>query len=435
MTASRTYLHILLAAALAVAVGVTVVLLSAAWLRSAPDDAPTAVVATTAPRSDMPTFPPATLDSRPDLSASGDHVEVCGVGWVKAKPLPEDPVPKATYAAADAALDAAAQSLLKAGSAAERAAAFYMLRGVTWQRAMDAYLLASPGCAEDAACVQRATEQGSREAAVVARRFAHEGLATLDPRFYALAYHACGRGVEGGRTDAACTQFTAVRWAQLDASNAAPWLLLADAAHARKDAAARDEALLRASKAAYSDPYFESLFALAEHPLVRNAPPATRLAVMIRITGLWAAFPHPQLLSVSQACSAAAVGEADRRQMCSDLAQLFTERSTSPLQLALGIRIGERVGWPAERLAAPTERLDALNAVQSASPLDWTSCAALARAEAHQRALLRHGELGAAERQAASTGRTTAELAAEWRAKRRPGARTTDAPKVPAAKP
>jgi len=424
--------RVLLAAVGVAAVVVVVALLWPFSPHRTPGEPATAAAASPQATAAAQGFPPATLDPRPDLSTSPDHVEVCGLGWVKLKKF-EDPFPATVYAAADAAIHQATTALMERGAGVERAVGMYMRRGTEWIRAQDEHRAANPGCDQDPVCTARSTQLARDASLRVSEAFAREGLATLDGRFYAIAYYACDRGVEGKVETGDCARYSAARWAQLEPQNATPWLILAGAAQEQKDNAARDEALRRASKAAYSDYPIRSLFMLVDHPALRAQDSATRLAVMVRLTGLWAAFPIPPLQSIAQICAASAMADTERKQMCGDLARLFTENGADLLQFSFGIRIGERAGWPSDRVAALRERMDAVNLVTTTIPDDMWSCESMRKWELRFEHILKHGELANAERLAAATGRTTADLAREWRVRNptRP-ARGAQSPSTPA---
>lgn len=406
-------------AVLTVVGAAAVVVVALLWKYSphrSPDE-PAIAVAVPSAATAAQGFPPATLDPRPDLSASPDHIEICGIGWVKAKPL-EDPLPKAVYAAADAALDDAASAMIRSGSGAERAAAMSIQRGTAWYRTAEEHRRANPGCDQDPACTA-AGDRLARDASLrAAQALAQEGLATLDPKVYAVCYYACDRGVEGSVRDGDCARYSAARWAQLEPGNAIPWLFLAAAAQTRKDEAARDEALRRASQAAYADYHNRSMFALLAHPAVRGKDAGTRLAAMTRLSGIWAAFAIPNLSVIGQSCSEAAMRDSERRQMCSSLGRVFTDNGSDLLLFSLGIRLGTRAGWPEQQLAPLRDRLDAAQQVTIVLPDNLWSCESMRRAEAHLEGLLRGGELANADRLIAETGRPAADLAREWRARR-----------------
>lgn len=412
--------HRILPAAVGTAVVVVAVVLLSQYSPHRTQDKP-AIAAAAAPPATTAAqgFPPATLDPRPDLSASPDHVEVCGLGWVKLKKF-EDPLPATTYTAADAAIHQATTALMERGSGVERAVGMYLRRGTEWIRALEEHRAANPGCDQNPTCAAQSMQLARDASLRASQAFAREGLATLDGKFYAVAYYACNRGVEGRVTTGDCAQYSAARWAQLEPQNATPWLMLAAAAQDRKDDVARDEALRRASKAAYADYHLESLFLLADQPAIRALDPAGRLAVIVRLTGLWAAFATPPLQPALQACAASAVVDPERKLMCSDLARVFTENGADLLQFSVGASIGERAGWPPERVAALRERLDAVKLVTSTIPDNMWSCESMRKWESRLEGMLKHGELWSAERMVAATGRSTAELAREWRARNPP---------------
>lgn len=104
------------------------------------------------------------------------------------------------------------------------------------------------------------------------------------------------------------------------------------------------------------------------------------------------------------------------RQMCSDLAQVFTERSNNLLTFSIGMTLGERAGWPADRVAALRDHKDAVSQVSSTYPGNPERCDGMQQIQLRMESILREGELASAQHRIGKTGRTTAELAHEWRA-------------------
>jgi len=65
------------------------------------------------------------------------------------------------------------------------------------------------------------------------------------------------------------------------------------------------------------------------------------------------AFESPILPAVDlSTCRAQVVDDPRRRTLCADTATMRVERGDSLQTQALGTTIGERAGWPAERVAA-----------------------------------------------------------------------------------
>jgi hypothetical protein len=96
----------------------------------------------------------------------------------------------------------------------------------------------------------------------------------------------------------------------------------------------------------------------------------------------------------SQQCSAADVHDANRHQTCAAVAEVLNTKGGTLIEVALGAAIGQRVGWPAERVDAAREERDAIAQVdQGLQAEDRWSCAALARSMSRLSDLGRHGEM------------------------------------------
>lgn len=266
----------------------------------------------------------ASTAAKPDRSA--DQIEVCGVGWVDAEP--------------DASLGAAAIAALPGLAAAERRLDDRM-RGSAdpFAAAMSSWLSAG-----NEAAVQAASAQLVRRA-----------VSSRDPRLYGSGIRAC---LSEPQIEAACKLLSAEQWALLDAGNAVPWLYLFDAAAARGDAAAADEALFRLSTAARLD---EGGFAAAAVVVAQagNDDGLDLLAAWARAQqaiGRVKASPAPPLQSLGERCAALATGAADRHdEPCSAIARLLIDHADSFRLRLGGLALAARLGWDAERLAGLRE--------------------------------------------------------------------------------
>ena len=156
---------------------------------------------------------------------------------------------------------------------------------------------------------------------------------------------------------------------------------------------------------------------MAEHPAARELTPAPRLVYLSQTLGIYAALPAPPYLAVREACSAGRMEDSTRRQQCLDLATMMTERSKSLVEFALGTSIGERAGWPAERMQRLRDEIDAISFIGQTAMLadDVHSCRFLELLEARTGELHSLGELPSARRKIAASDRPVAVLAQRWR--------------------
>lgn len=354
-----------------------------------------------------------------------DYVELCGVGRV---PVQSDGevYPQHVLIAAQAAIDRLVAAMANADDPRRRAIGLYMQMGSSTMAAAAEHRSRYPECHSDERCIGEILAVARKAAAPFTVELARQAMASQDPRVYALAYYACQRAAGSQQAGGACSQISPARWAQLEPDNAVPWLALAAATGGGDE---RVEALTRASKAAASRLHWDAVTELNVHPGVRDLDPATRLLFYTYVMGTWAAFPMPSLQAVTQSCGPGVQADQARRQLCSDLAQMLTERSATLLELSIGTSIGERAGWSAERVAALRDRKDAISQVGSEiwAGQDFSSCQFLEKLEVRATELTREGELNAAERQIRESGRTAKELAVQWReAQRSRGQATGD---------
>ena len=296
-----------------------------------------------------------------------DEVEVCGVGWVAAAPTgtPDEATLLAAPGIAPARRDIGA-SLSASSDEFGRAVAL-------WVGAID-------------------------DPSLEARRnlLAREATATSDPRVYALAFRYC-LGKTGA--DGACAMLTAEQWARLDPGNAMPWLYALDAAVSRHDTAARDEAIYQISVA----PRIEDRMFAAPAAIVNHAPDDDRSALAawtlaVQVLGMSAAQTMP-LQTLMQSCGRADLADANRRQVCSAIADLLTHRSDSFLLQTIGGGLGRRLGNDAEALDKSRTEVNALLMATISTSL---ACADVRRELQRFQRGVQIGELGAMREQVSS---------------------------------
>ncbi len=313
----------------------------------------------------------------PTFGDRGDErVQVCGLGWVQARP--------------DGVVDPE------------------ILERMPALRAARARLLGTLASSDDA--FGRATSLWlgmvdlSTTALEYREQLAQQATTTQDARVYALAFKSCERSREAG----SCALLNARRWAQVDVDNGEPWMYLHDEASARKDRQAAEDALFHLGIA----PRIESRFFDVPGLLARRRADgdmgllaANGLAV--RAMGMSSAWSVP-IRSILEACSDEAVVDSVRRQRCDAVATALVDRSDSMLYASMGARIGQRVGWPAARSDAVAV-LSSANAesmpTQASDPSQWT-CGEMAQVFDRIKRQAVVGEPGYAREWIQSGGRT-----------------------------
>lgn len=323
--------------------------------------------------------PPAVVPAAPAAAAPPDRrlparLELCGAGTVR---LPEaargpggspDPFDALPPAVGRAALDAArerAWATLRAGDLRAR------VLERRWRE-----LFEPPGA-------------GSQAAAAALLREAQAGSDAAAARW---ASPWCQRGADG----AACLRRLAAARVRAEPDNAAGWAAaLAVAPPAEAEAVWRG--LLEGRR--WNDGFGEAL--AAGQPALPTALPAyLRLALGVELIGIDAATASDATPALARCRPAPGAQQAAAAAECDRVAALMVDTGDSALAVALGRRVGEWAGWPADRLAAAQALAQRLQAPAWQSPLltaeQPLGCAATAAMQAHLDALARGGERAAA---------------------------------------
>ena len=333
------------------------------------------------PQPSVPTAPgsaiPPGLDA--ERSDAGEQMQLCGGAWVKV--------------GSDGTLDQADL---------ERAARLPEVR----QRILAA-MRADASDAARAVSLWVVMLSAGEDARVWRDALVQRAVSGNDPSTYALAFNSCGRDQ---RTEGFCAMLSAAQWARLDPENTGPWLAILADAKQRKDRAAENEALHRLATAHRSE-----LGTFTLPGLVVNAAPDDDVAVLAawamatEMIGAAAAWGMPGYQHVMEACKGTALRDANRRQTCAGIAEVFSEHSDTVLERMFGAHIGEQAGWPtgrSERLraeyAAYMASLMAANASGEGQP--GIGCAALRRDLDGLRRRARLGEPGVVREWVAQSG-------------------------------
>ncbi len=331
----------------------------------------------------------AAADAR--LPMASDEVELCGVGRVKAD---EAGQPKSMEPVQLAAQGARARLLpLLLGSADEQS------------RAAGLLLKSMSAAGEGDEVVPSHT--------IARDTLASMALSTRSPQVYAWALRAC----QAERTDGMCQLLTSEQWVRLDPGNVIAWLQVAVDAQARNDSAAVAEALYRTSHASVADAHWGALVGLTLATLPADTPLLAKGALAEELMAIESGFVLPHL-AASQYCAETHVRDANRRQTCAAVAEVFHTRGTSLSDVGMAATLGERVGWPTERVQALRDERDAVLQVytrRTATQRERWSCAALAQTARHLVDVSQLGEIAVMRRALKDSPESTAALAKRYR--------------------
>ncbi len=258
-----------------------------------------------------------------------------------------------------------------------------------------------------------AAQLGTDQRAALAMTAQH----TQDPIVYALAQQACARP---GRRPEACAQLSPYRMAALDPLNLVPWLWVAEDAHRVGNVQGVVEAAYRASLAKESRLREYAFTQLALSTIPADWPTWDAVFASAFVLQVHAELRLPSYLPIVAHCSAESARDVNVRQTCDRLARVLVEAGDTLVDHGIGRRIGERAGWPAERV----ELLEAHHAAYKKLALDGDtlasdsghgSCRQLLRNVRLALAHARDGELPFARARLAESGMTDADALRQFR--------------------
>jgi len=215
-----------------------------------------------------------------------------------------------------------------------------------------------------------------------------------DPALYAIAIGLCRAPSSDANMTGACQRISLSEWTRLDPDNAVPWILTAQAARGKNDAQAEATAFARAAATHKVDNSSDSLLSFGLMELPQDIPPAEKAGLAIELVGYEAAWGGPELSEISRYCSADALRRDEAHKECDAVAELLVNHGGTILNLGLGVRIGERVGWSSERLQEISRERDALIRLLPDERQGW-SCETVYRENEFIDKRAQLGELGA----------------------------------------
>jgi hypothetical protein len=226
-------------------------------------------------------------------------------------------------------------------------------------------------------------------------------LNSTDSVVYATAFLHCEKPTRlSTQAKTSCARLSAAQWARIDPDNAAPWMHQAQTAASAGDQAAVAEAFYRVSQAKRITDHQRA----AAQAVMANLPENTSEEVVVAIgdffIGVEAAAHATGYQALIQHCSVAKLavpgGDANRRQICSDVADMLSQRGSSLFDLGIATRLAKNGAWPAEKLALAQTQLDELmQVVQTHVIADSSSCQGVKKAAAYRRDWIALGEVGA----------------------------------------
>lgn len=233
-----------------------------------------------------------------------------------------------------------------------------------------------------------------------------------DLPIYAMAVRACDRSYEGHVPNDACDRISLAKWAAMDADNAAPWLEMAAAAHARSDRAAEIEAVSQATQAHTINFYSDSILPYASSGMPQETTDLERAAFSYGLIGNRGGDGQAHWFMNSY-CTAEALQQDSIRQQCEALAELLADHGRNTFDLSEAVGLGTHLGWASERTNAMNQEILATFRVETDSGKNPWSCENVRALNEFADIQGRMGELAAARAAIQKSGKTIAQLAQE----------------------
>jgi hypothetical protein len=289
----------------------------------------------------------------------------------------------------------------------------------------------TPNCSHIFACAQKIREAMAQVFAKDSNEIAKLAISSPDPALYAIAFHACN--YMDVQAPGFCQQISARQWAQRDPDNGIAWLYVAKQSNetARGKASGElENALLHLLQAKTFDPRLASLLQFGNDSASSTTPVFTRLELATLIDGLGDLVSLPPLFPVLDYCKPAQLQDVNRRQTCDAVANKLAGDQSNASSAEVAREIGEKLGWPAQRLQPLREQHDAFMGLVlglgKAAPASMAAGNALAQSVAQCKADLtslglierniRDGEIVTMRQRLAQSGVSQAEMAARYRA-------------------
>jgi hypothetical protein len=337
--------------------------------------------------------------------------EVCGMSATEAKAFIASNWMFHTEAT-NRALVEATSKLVQSDNVREKATGLYLLALQAGSDAAESERLNYPGCKGDDDCAAKPYQARQRARPVNAEPLVELALDSGDISVYVTALYACS-----GSNAGACAKISSARWAQMEPDNAAAWMMAASEAEARKDSAARASALRRAVSASdykTRSPTLADVLALDE---IQAQPPTLLSSTLSMIVGINAAYSIGSVGGIGRHCGRLENMDESRRATCDALATKMAEKDETLLGAMMAKSIGERSGWSAERLKPLKDEYEVYTGqiFEGISEENMFSCDAISRGNQQLLRSIALGERGATREFVKQSGKTLAELAADYR--------------------
>ena len=305
----------------------------------------------------------------------------------------------------------------------ERAAALFVGAQSLDAKTRAAFFEQHPPCGNSALCQQKVNAAAAAATFKNIDEITHLAIYSADPQQYALAFHACQR--QADPAIGYCSQISAAQWAYRDPGNGTAWLQVASEASKGRRNSEFEEAMFQFSRAKKFDLGLSPLVRLLNSESMQSENVAVFAAVTALISGVVLNHALPEYKAVMDYCDVTALRDPNRRQVCNDVGANLAHDETSLINRAVGVKMGERLGWADSVLDPLLEERDAFRALQmdpfgglssaKAEDSDQDACLFGVHMTKHFEERIRLGEMGALRARMNSQPLTRKALAEQYR--------------------
>ncbi len=333
----------------------------------------------------------ASAPSQLKAEAPKEFIDVCGVGRIRRSEL-ERGDDRQEPAWVQALSRQGEQSLsdvverLDAGSRRQRVAAA-VLRG-------DADAAAQLAASTDDAKAYRMALQACRRDISYRQAYAYQK--RVPPAASAASGFVMPQMAAPGPAPNACAALNLDRLALLDPDDAWPWLVRLDDAHAKADDAAVSQALYQVAQRRRLSGNNRMITAAMSEVVGAEPTPGETWALVSAVGTDMASAMQGSLLSIGRPCRAEALRDANRRQLCEQVARRMPDMAAEAMDSRVLHALEERLGLPHSPQALFREDTDrALRgmAEESGRWMDEPTCTNVSSMGRHLLKLAREGEL------------------------------------------
>jgi hypothetical protein len=327
-------------------------------------------------------------------------------------------------------LDRKLAAAITNGTQQDKAAALYFSAQLKAFNAQQAFEHQHPKCEIEEGCQMQAMQVAKQAKIPDVNQLAKLAIYSQDAQVYAMAFHSCG---DLSLSNAGfCKEISARQWAARDPDNGSAWLYVASQAEQvgqGKKNTELENAMFQLSQAKKFDQGLSQLSQFQKS--TQEQAESMMLGPKLIELGLHASMnvPLPTYKNLVAHCSNEAMRDSNRRQICDALANKLISDQGSRINLDIGAKLGQRLGWTPDKLANLREEQDAMHELDrvredemerpvSANPVTQFSqnCVWRVKYLNEMEALMQFGENALFRKRIAEQKISRAELAANYRA-------------------